>query len=76
MILVGTMNTTRSGRPALTRPDGTPLRVLVVDDDPDLAEVLSGALRYEGWQVRTAGDGASALADGPGTACPTPSSWT
>ncbi|MFE4579495.1 response regulator, partial [Streptomyces chartreusis] len=56
------MNTTRSGRPALTRPDGTPLRVLVVDDDPDLAEVLSGALRYEGWQVRTADDGASAVA--------------
>ncbi|MFF9279392.1 response regulator transcription factor [Streptomyces griseosporeus] len=54
--------TTRSGRPALTRPDGTPLRVLVVDDDPDLAEVLTGALRYEGWQVRAAADGASALA--------------
>ncbi|WP_327695981.1 response regulator transcription factor [Streptomyces sp. NBC_00459] len=51
------------GRPALTRTDGTPLRVLVVDDDPDLAEVLSGALRYEGWQVRTAGDGVSALAE-------------
>ncbi|MDQ0814419.1 two-component system OmpR family response regulator [Streptomyces sp. B3I7] len=59
------MNTPRSrgtGRPALARPDGTPLRVLVVDDDPDLAEVLSGALRYEGWQVRAAGDGAEALA--------------
>ncbi|MFF4488391.1 response regulator transcription factor [Streptomyces sp. NPDC001544] len=56
------MNTTRSGRPALTRPDGTPLRVLVVDDDPDLAEVLTGALRYEGWEVRAAGDGASAVA--------------
>ncbi|WUG37065.1 response regulator transcription factor [Streptomyces sp. NBC_00459] len=47
----------------MTRTDGTPLRVLVVDDDPDLAEVLSGALRYEGWQVRTAGDGVSALAE-------------
>jgi two-component system OmpR family response regulator len=59
------MNTPSSrgtGRPALARPDGTPLRVLVVDDDPDLAEVLSGALRYEGWQVRSAGDGAGALA--------------
>ncbi|MEU6773900.1 response regulator transcription factor [Streptomyces sp. NPDC046759] len=55
------MNTTRSGRPALTRPDGTPLHVLVVDDDPDLAEVLTGALRYEGWEVRAAADGASAL---------------
>jgi two-component system OmpR family response regulator len=56
------MKTTGSGRPALTRPDGTPLRVLVVDDDPDLAEVLCGALRYEGWQVHSAGDGAAALA--------------
>ncbi|OIK28879.1 response regulator transcription factor [Streptomyces malaysiense] len=56
------MNTTRSGRPALTRPDGTALRVLVVDDDPDLSEVLTGALRYEGWQVRAAADGAAALA--------------
>ncbi|MFF5406301.1 response regulator transcription factor [Streptomyces misionensis] len=56
------MNTTRSGRPALTRPDGTPLRVLVVDDDPDLAEVLTGALRYEGWEVRAAADGTAALA--------------
>jgi two-component system OmpR family response regulator len=61
-MLEGAMNTTRSGRPALTRPDGTPLRVLVVDDDPDLAEVLTGALRYEGWEVRAAGDGASAVA--------------
>jgi len=52
-----------SGRPALTRTDGAPLRVLVVDDDPDLAEVLSGALRYEGWEVRTAGDGVSAVAE-------------
>jgi two-component system OmpR family response regulator len=41
-------------RTALTRPDGTPVRVLVVDDEPDLAEVVSGVLRYEGWQVRTA----------------------
>ncbi|MFS4096309.1 response regulator transcription factor [Streptomyces sp. AF1A] len=56
------MHTTRSGRPALTRPDGAALRVLVVDDDPDLAEVLTGALRYEGWRVRAAGDGAAALA--------------
>ncbi|MBB6416417.1 response regulator transcription factor [Streptomyces sp. AK010] len=56
------MNTTRPGHPALTRPDGSPLRVLVVDDDPDLAEVLCGALRYEGWQVSAAADGSSAVA--------------
>lgn len=50
-------------RPPHADPDRRrPLRVLVVDDDPDLAEVLSGALRYDGWQVRTAGDGVSAVA--------------
>ncbi|WP_046495176.1 response regulator transcription factor [Streptomyces odonnellii] len=47
--------------PALSRPDGTPVRVLVVDDEPDLTEVLGAALRYEQWEVRSAGDGASAV---------------
>jgi two-component system OmpR family response regulator len=60
---MNTLRPGRSGPPALTRPDGTPVRVLVVDDDPDLAEVLSGALRYQGWEVRTAGDGATAVAE-------------
>ncbi|MFF4948746.1 response regulator transcription factor [Streptomyces chattanoogensis] len=41
--------------------DGSPVRVLVVDDEPDLTEVLSGALKGEGWSVRTASDGATAL---------------
>ncbi|AEW97619.1 MULTISPECIES: response regulator transcription factor [Streptomycetaceae] len=45
----------------LTREDGSPVRVLVVDDEPDLAEVLGGVLRYEGWEVSVAGDGATAL---------------
>ncbi|MGW2816295.1 response regulator transcription factor [Streptomyces sp. NPDC001415] len=45
----------------LRRPDGSPVRILVVDDEPDLTEVLSGALRSEGWEVRSAADGASAL---------------
>jgi two-component system OmpR family response regulator len=44
-----------------TRADGSPLRVLVVDDEPALTELLSMALRYEGWELRTAGDGASAV---------------
>jgi len=35
--------------------------VLVVDDEPSLAELLSMALRYEGWEVRSAGDGMSAV---------------
>ncbi|WP_327046566.1 response regulator transcription factor [Microbispora sp. NBC_01189] len=55
------MRTTSNGLPELVRPDGTPVRVLVVDDEPDLVEVLGAVLKYEGWDVRTAGDGASAV---------------
>ncbi|GAA4588922.1 response regulator transcription factor [Planotetraspora phitsanulokensis] len=47
--------------PKVLRPDGTPVRVLVVDDEPDLVEVLSAVLRYEGWDVRAAADGLSAV---------------
>ena len=45
----------------LTRPDGTPVRVLVVDDEPSLSDLLSLALRYEGWEARSEGDGRSAV---------------
>src|SRR4051812_3648496 len=45
----------------LRRPDGGPVRVLVVDDEPTLAELLSMALHYEGWDVRSAPDGLSAV---------------
>src|SRR2546427_3781617 len=51
----------RARRPQLQRPDGAPIRVLVVDDEPSLAELLASVLRYEGWEIRTAGDGASAV---------------
>jgi two-component system OmpR family response regulator len=47
--------------PGLRRADGSPIRVLVVDDEPNLAEVLASVLRYEGWEVRSAGDGGSAV---------------
>ncbi len=47
--------------PLPTRQDGTPLRALVVDDEPNLAEVLSSVLRMDGWQVRTATDGLTAI---------------
>ncbi|HEY3605591.1 MAG TPA: response regulator transcription factor [Sporichthyaceae bacterium] len=46
---------------SLRRADGTPVRVLVVDDEPSLAELLMLALRYEGWQIRTAANGTDAL---------------
>src|SRR6516165_2166776 len=47
--------------PVLRRADGTPIRVLVVDDEPSLAELLASVLRYEGWEIRTAGDGTGAV---------------
>ena len=45
----------------LTRPDGAPLRVLVVDDEVNIAELISMALRYEGFEVATAHTGAKAV---------------
>ncbi|HEX3611174.1 MAG TPA: response regulator transcription factor [Sporichthyaceae bacterium] len=50
-----------TARPGALREDGTPIRVLVVDDEPSLSELLMLALRYEGWDIRTAPDGTSAL---------------
>ncbi|MEV5335110.1 response regulator transcription factor [Streptomyces werraensis] len=49
------------GRTELLRPDGSSVRVLVVDDEQSITELLSMALRYEGWQIRSAGDGQNAL---------------
>ena len=49
-------------RIAQQRSYGSTISVLVVDDEPVLAEMVSMALRYEGWDVATAADGASALA--------------
>ena len=46
---------------APVRADGSALRVLVVDDEPHIAELLAMALRYEGWEVRTAADGLAAV---------------
>ncbi|WP_181784822.1 response regulator transcription factor [Pseudonocardia pini] len=45
----------------LRRADGSPVRVLVVDDEATLSDLLSMALRYEGWEVRSAGDGLTAV---------------
>ena len=45
----------------LRRGDGGPITILVVDDETVLAEMVSMALRYEGWSVTTAADGASAV---------------
>lgn len=53
---------TGDARVTMRRADGSPIRVLVVDDEPVLAELVSMALRYEGWEISTAGDGAGAIA--------------
>ncbi|WP_329457041.1 response regulator transcription factor [Streptomyces sp. NBC_01497] len=52
----------RIPRTVLRRPDGSPARVLVVDDEDALTDALAGALRYEQWAVRTAADGRTAVA--------------
>jgi two-component system, OmpR family, response regulator len=57
-----TTNGSDNQRVVMRRSDGKPINVLVVDDEPVLAELVSMALRYEGWDIATAGDGASAIA--------------
>ena len=47
--------------PRLRRADGSPVRIVVVDDEPSLTDLLAMALRYEGWEVRSAADGRSAI---------------
>ncbi len=42
----------------MTAPEA---RILVVDDEPNIVELLSVSLRFAGFDVRTAVDGASAL---------------
>ncbi|MEV4739439.1 response regulator transcription factor [Streptomyces sp. NPDC049555] len=49
-----------TGRTQLLHDDGSPVRVLVVVDEPALTELLCLALRYEGWHVRSAAAGAAA----------------
>jgi len=39
-----------------------PTRVLVVDDEPNIVDVISMALRFQGFEVAAAGTGAQALA--------------
>ena len=55
------MNNAPAKAQKLQRLDGTPPRVLVVDDEHNLTELLSMALRYEGWEVKSAGSGMAAV---------------
>jgi two-component system, OmpR family, response regulator len=55
------MNTMPRQQTPLQRLDGAAVRVLVVDDEPNISELLSMALRYEGWDVQTAATGSQAI---------------
>ncbi len=47
--------------PRLQHPDGSPVKALVVDDEPTLAELVTMGLRMLHWDVKTAHDGPSAV---------------
>ena len=47
--------------PRISRPDGSPIRVLLVDDEPALTNLVKMALRYEGWDIEVAHDGEQAI---------------
>ncbi|MDJ0317973.1 MULTISPECIES: response regulator transcription factor [Arthrobacter] len=47
--------------PKLIRADGEPIRALVVDDEPELADLMRRGLEITGWDVATAHDGFEAL---------------
>lgn len=47
--------------PRIRRPDGSQIRVLVVDDEPALTNLVSLALAYEDWTVDVAADGREAV---------------
>ncbi|MCU1657810.1 MAG: putative two component system response regulator [Pseudonocardiales bacterium] len=50
-----------AGKRRFGRADGEPVRALVVDDEIDLADVLTSMLRIEGWDARAAHNGADAV---------------
>ena len=52
--------------PRLRHPDGAMVRALVVDDEPLLAQMLCLGLSMLGWEVRSASDGAAAVAEARG----------
>ena len=47
--------------PRIHRSDGTPIRVLLVDDEPALTNLVKMALHYEGWIVDVAHHGEEAV---------------
>src|SRR3954453_4497408 len=59
--MMNSMSPTQTSPVPITRPDGTPTRAPAVDDEASLTELLSMAMRYEGWQVTTAASGTAAV---------------
>src|SRR6187551_1328459 len=55
------MSDTRRSRPANTNGDTPSARILVVDDEPSITELLSTALRYMGYEDATARTGSGAI---------------
>jgi two-component system, OmpR family, response regulator TrcR len=47
--------------PRISRDDGSPIRVLLVDDEPALTNLVKMALHYEGWTVEVAHNGREAV---------------
>ena len=45
----------------LVKPDGKPIRALVVDDEASISDLVALALRYEKFEVRTAASGRQAV---------------
>ena len=48
--------------PRMYRADGSPIRVLLVDDERALTNLIRMALQYEGWEIDVAHDAAEAVA--------------
>ncbi len=46
---------------SLARADGSPVRVLVVDDERTITDLLTMALRLEGWRIHAAASGQQAV---------------
>ena len=47
--------------PHLEHPDGSPVRVLIVEDEPTIADLLRFPLQMIGWDVRISDDGLEAV---------------
>jgi two-component system response regulator TrcR len=48
--------------PRIYRADGSPIRILLVDDELTLTNLVTMALHYEGWEVDVAHNGEDAVA--------------